>query len=478
MSIEEPPRRKSLVERLGFKPKAKKSQGKLRKQPPSEYAAPSIQSREEESVPIPWTLEAHRQKYKDQNIDTQLGERGDHTVLLHGITHRGSFDSSRDVSGEDLLDERPSGDEFIARVPGDVWDMIIDYLSPVDAANLAFTSKTCLRTIGYKPWSRLDRQENYRYRIEFLLPMDRHLPYHLFCFPCACYHFRIQPGNERLKKPDIPNPIFDCPNARNPLLKPPKARLTAGRELPFTFLQLALRAHRYLPEYGISVDSMSRRWKEDGHGWMHSSRYLIHNGHLLVRVTSSQYTRANLQLSEKRMLLFSREDYTPYFSACAHWRHGELLDLCKCALDHIPAPRDTSGPQGLANKVKDRLDGRAYDPNSLVSLCGNCQPMRRCPQCPSEYLIEIRLLEDKAEKCFKRAIVVTRWTDLGDETMSREWKACAGQIEDYDSFAEIGKRAVSGVFESAFTKEQIPGQRMLSLNPTGKVTDEDKDAWY
>lgn len=479
-----PVQQKGFRARLGsaFSGK-KKSTGKLRKAPPSDhptslYTVSTTSSRSDGALRSqePWTMAASRLVSKGYAVDKQTGERRDDTAMLHGLAHRGSFDSFT-MPIRKVKDTRPSGDVWIKRIPGDVWDMIIDYLNPCDAANLAFASKAMLRRIGYKPWSRLDRLENRQHRLDFLIPMDAHMPYHLFCFQCASYHFRIQPGNERLKLPDVINPIFDCPLAKDPTKKAPRARITPARNLPFTFLQLCLRASRYLPEYGVTSDSLSRRWTEQG-GWSHQTRYLIHEGRLLVRVISSAFAQPGLPASAQRLLLFSRGDYSPYFSCCAHWRDGELLNLCKCALEHIPIPRTTEGPQGLANKVQDRLNGMHYNPNEIVSLCGKCQPMRRCPWCPSEYLIEIRLVEDKESKMFRRAIVVTRWSDLGDETMSKEWKACMGELDDYDSFMEVGKRAVSGTFEAAYTEEHIPGQRMLSLNPMRKKLAEDADTWY
>ena len=58
-----------------------------------------------------------------------------------------------------------------------------------------------------------------------------------------------------------------------------------------------------------------------------------------------------------------------------------------------------------------------------------------------------------------------------------EWAAVVGEYDGYDSFKEIGKRAVSGVFESAFT-DTTPRQRILSANPEGLKDDEDRGDWY
>lgn len=457
--------------------KKKKSSGKLQKKPPPEVAAAQAQN-EFHQLP-PNVLQYHRKAFRDGNIDTQLGERRDDTAMLHALAHKGSFDSFKEKT-DVIPDLREPGESLMAKLSTDVWDSVIDYLNPVDAANLAFASRTLLRQIGYKPWRRLDRPENKKYRVAFLLPMDRHLPYHLFCFPCARYHLRIQAGNERLRLPDVVNPIIDCPNIRLPSHKPPRLRMTPKRQLPFTFVQLVLRAHEYGPEYGVTTDSLSRRWQEGE--WTHLSRYHVHDGHLLMRMTSYAFAEPGLPLSGQRMLLYDRDDYSPYFSACAHWRDGDIMKICKCALGHIPLPKvvgfDT--PAAVAARLQDTMNNTRYNPNAIVTLCGTCQPMRRCPCCPTEFLVEIRLMEDKSDKTFKRAIVVTRWSDLGSASMSDEWRSMRG--EDgvaFDSFAMAGKRAIAGIFESYYTDDHIPGARILSLNPKNRVRGEDDDdVWY
>jgi len=90
--------------------------------------------------------------------------------------------------------------------------------------------------------------------------------------------------------------------------------------------------------------------------------------------------------------------------------------------------------------------------------------------------------EDKNDpsKLFKHAIVVTRWTDLGDGSspqQSAEWAACNGEAE-FDSFTALGKRAISGVFESQFTVDQIPGQKIISMNPSKEKRGEEGHNWY
>jgi hypothetical protein len=107
--------------------------------------------------------------------------------------------------------------------------------------------------------------------------------------------------------------------------------------------------------------------------------------------------------------------------------------------------------------------------------------MRRCPECPTEYLIELKMAEDRSDpvNIFKQALVLTRWSDLGDGSSpwSLEWAACNGEAE-YDSFKAIGRRAISGVFEAQFNSDTIPGQRVLSMNPNNEKRGEAGHNWY
>ncbi|PYH87761.1 hypothetical protein BO71DRAFT_424156 [Aspergillus ellipticus CBS 707.79] len=434
-------------------------------------------------------LEAHRLKYRAINAgkDTQLGESRDHTEILHAIGVQ-DFDPADPYADGHLHDHRPPGEPMIASLTPDLWLLISTYLTPADCASLAFTSKTLFSRLSPSaPFSALSLPENREFRADFLSTQDRALPHHLLCFPCAIYHRRTQEGHEKLRPADVVNPLFACPNMQNALLPPPRHRITHNRTLPFTFVQLVMRARRFSPTYGIPPESLSRRWRRDD--WSHHSRFHIHRGHLLMRVTSTRFADPALPPSSQRLLLYSREDYWPYFSACAHWRDGELMNACKCALTHIPVPRNTSALQGLEHRAKDVMARRVHNPNALATLCGKCRPMRRCPECPSEYLIEIKLTEDRTDSralVFRHAIVVTRWCDLGDGSsprLSREWAACNGLLDTegpdrYDSFQMLGKRSISGIFESAITDDTLPGQRIISMNPKGKKLGEEGTGWY
>ena len=461
--------RPSLKSRLGMAFRPKPSAKRLTKGKPPEKGSEDFKQKEE----FP------KQNVSDQNysagaLDVQTGERKDYTAMLHGLVHHGSIDSLDSVSQKSILESgRKPGESSVASLSIVTWKRIAAYLTPSETASLAFSCKTLHYLLGYGPWIALNSPENRQYKLEFLLHMDRSLPDHLLCFPCAIYHARIQKGQERLKPAHVINPLVSCPST----VIPARLRLTMGHTLPFTFVQLALRTRRYGQEYGIPADSLSRRYKDRDSEWLHQTRYYAHKGHLLLRATSQIFASYGLPDSGKRHLLYSREDYTPYFSVCAHWRDGELMNICKCALDHIPKARESVVQQfhaGYAIKQSSRHN------TPIVTLCRNCRPMRRCPQCPTEYLVELKLAEDKDDSInrFKQAIVVTRWSDLGDGStpLSAEWAACNGQA-DFDSFAAIGKRTISGVFESQ-NGVTVPGQRVISLNPKKDKRGEEGHKWY
>ena len=474
--------RKGFRSRLGSALRPKKLRNKIR-----EDVRPSIASEGSAEVndvlPAPLApLEVHRQHYRDkwQQVDTQLGERRDFTELLHSIGRVDPFDSEQSSQTEES-DHGSSGEHIVASLSPELWDLIAGSLTPIEAANLALSCRTLYIRLGRRPWDILDRPENWSQKIEFLIRFDQQLPDHLLCFPCASYHLRTQRGNEALRPAHILNPLFNCPNARNAARPAPKTRITPGRYLHFVFVQLALRAQKFSPRHGISLDTISKRWRRDG--WWYHSQYYVHKNHLFMRVVSSCFALAGLTPAGMRLLLYSRDDYWPYFSVCGHWKEGELMQVCKCALSHIPVPRASDGYQGIQARLHDELAGRSYTPTPIITLCGECRPMRRCPECATEYLVEIKLTEDNTVRgriAFRYAIIVTRWTDLGDGTspLSPEWAACNREGPPYDSFAALQKRAISGIFESAFAQDAIPGQRIISLNPKSKTLRGQQDSWY
>ena len=149
-----------------------------------------------------------------------------------------------------------------------------------------------------------------------------------------------------------------------------------------------------------------------------------------------------------------------------------MLKVCKCALSHVP-----EAPERIRDQLK---QGRGPDLSArnrkfAISQCENCRDIRRCPQCPTEYLIQIKMVESTSaagRPTFKHAIQVTRWSDLGNGSsplLSREWASCCGYdeemgMEKFDSFKEAGKRLINGTFE-AETNNHLFLRRVVSLDP-------------
>ncbi|OQE08768.1 hypothetical protein PENVUL_c008G02187 [Penicillium vulpinum] len=480
MSAESPGHQNGFKSFLSKALRPKKSRQTLRKGRSTTDLRLSPRSSVEEAPPMPELapLHAHRLKYKELHaqVDSQLGERRDYTEIIHSIGTLDVNDTS--AATYENNENRPPGEGDIASLSPKLWVHIAGYLNPADAASLAIANTTLYQRLGPRYLMALNHPDNETHKTNFLSGLDISFPHHLLCFPCIQYHRRTQEGKERIRPSHVINPLFNCPNAKNPLKPPPRHRITHGRNIPFVFVQLVMRAHRFGPSYGLAAEALGRRWQRDD--WSHTSRFHINAGRLLMRVTSQTFAEPGLAPSAQRMLLYSREDYWPYFSACAHWRDGELMPSCKCALEHIPRPRSTGGLQGIEHRVKDRIAGQVFDPNALTTLCGFCRPMRRCPECPTEYLIEVKLCEDHVDKRFKQAIVVTRWSDLGDGTTPGgiEWGAINGKRDDYDSFVHYAKRGIASIFEAAFTADTLPGQRVVSLNPKNKKLGEKGDQWY
>lgn len=366
-----------------------------------------------------------------------------------------------------VVDHDSRGLCLINRLEADLWCHIANMATLSGAASLAFSCKTLRYKLGARPWDDLNAPENKLEKINFLLAFDDHYQHHLLCFLCAIYHPRKEPGKEKLIAQHVSRPVFDCPNARH--LPLPRMRLTHGRELPFAFVQLVMRAYRHSPDHGLGVNDLARRWDCKDSDWSHRTRFMVYEGHLLMRTTSTTYARKRLQPSEQRLLLYSRSDYAPYFSVCEHWHNGDLLKLCKCALSHVPEEG-----RGVWSQLRDRprITMEKTKTNYFPKLCDECKPLRRCPECPSEYLLELRFMEDKKDRItpFKHALVVSRWSDLGDgrSPSSPEWASCVGKA-DYDSFAKVSNSTLCSTFENAMSNG-APGQRALSLAPKGRPT--------
>ncbi|KAF2724431.1 hypothetical protein K431DRAFT_300759 [Polychaeton citri CBS 116435] len=473
--------------------KEKKKAAKLKKRNANLPARKSIDSRQSDVNELG---EREYSVFSDQSTLVE-GKRTDNTDMIHSLAHHDSFDSlvnaayvRRKLKFDDDLDDTDDPilqekihelnverERMIESLPTDLWQLIASYLPPSDAAHLAMASWTLHTKLGKGPLQALDLPEHRNEKIRFLNHMDWYLPGYILCFPCAKYHHRTRRGSEKLYIDYVGNPLYICPSVKSSYL--PRMAITWGRELPYSFVQLTTRAAVKGKNYGIDASTLDRKWKCPVSTWSHHTRYHVHDGRLLMRVRSQTYADSKLTETAVRHLLYDREEYRPYFSVCAHWQDGELMPLVKCALSHIPSP-----PKSIRSQLKEKpkVDFAARSPQFIVTGCDDCRPARRCPECPTEYLIEVNMAEDTSDpvRRFKHVIVVTRWSDLGNGSSphtSPEWTAINGKSNTFDSFTNVGRRAVAGIFESKVSGS-IPGQRMLSLNPKNEKLGEEGHGWY
>ncbi|KAF1986302.1 hypothetical protein K402DRAFT_446535 [Aulographum hederae CBS 113979] len=431
-------------------------------------------------------------EYEDSEASTLVeSRRPDMTALLHGLSNNndsleelnealGRADIHRkDGEPEVLLDAEGNPipqeviDASMRRIDSlspELWKYASTFMSPHDAASLVMANKIFLNKLGKEPLETLNEPDNFQHKTLLLSHYDYLYPLHLLCPQCAIFHRRTRRGDEKWKAEYTLNPLFNCPKTRDTVL--PRTRVVHGRYLPFHFAQLVLRARKFGDPYGIPIDRLSRRINCADSKWNHTLRFHIFKGHLLMRSVSSCIADPNLTATAERMLLYDRMHFTPYFSVCAHWRDGDLMKLTKCALSHIPRP-----PQSVRAQLKQgpKVSLAAMNPNFIVRGCEQCRPMHRCPECPSEYLIEVRMVEDKSPDAhfrFRHAIVVTRWADLGDgkSPYREEWAACNDELPE-------GERTVCGIFEAGVGNE-VPGSRVLNLNPKGQKKGEEGHNWY
>lgn len=321
---------------------------------------------------------------------------------------------------------------------------------------------------------------------------DRTLPYHLFCFNCCTYHARLRPGLETLSPSWITTPVFACPTLKT--LPTPRLAVTPSRKLPFTLPQLLARATRLDSlAHGIHMSALSKTWVDiaegfeaspdieneggsfisydgaDGGpiGWRHRTQLRTHHGHVLLRVSSTHVLPQRLlSTSEINRLLITRSNYEPYFSTCQHWHTagpvGPLLSLAKCAIGHAQAPhiKDSKNDgnnvdkRGKARKtVIPTADSKGVPltgvGSKVTSQCAECRPLRRCEDCGTEYLIQLRVQQDKTRRKssaasagsngaaaspaaalpkFRPYLSVTRYSDLGPCVRPDEaqWRSVAG----------------------------------------------------
>ena len=328
-------------------------------------------------------------------------------------------------------------DRALLRVPTELWLLIVDSLDPCSAASLACVNRQTSRLLGAEVWKALNEPSNRSHKVRFLQFSEHAFPKHVLCHACGIYHPRRNFGKDHrlLQSTTITTSAKNsvaqnC--ARSELI--PSVRLTFDVALPFTLAHLVTQRQRHgnSSEWGIPLSVLSKSWSPaisdwtTTAEWFHRAKFVIDKrGHLLMKVSSTFWTAADLTDCERRLALSCRKDYTANYSTCPHEALGSrLFRICECALGHIPSTKSSlsgsKGPKGTPFTPPQRMGAGG---------CATCLPLFRCLVCPTEYKIGVQLKEFRIGRgalAFRHAIVVTRWSDLGDAwaPYSPEWRAC------------------------------------------------------
>lgn len=315
-----------------------------------------------------------------------------------------SFDSGICVRSVDPSVRKRGGSDdsldLTTWLPSEIWEMVANHLAPSTAAALTMTGRRMYRYLGNQYLDALNAEENREEKASFLHHFEDKLPQHILCWQCGVYHHRQDASSERLGQYESA-----CPRYRADA----QSMLSRDRLIPWDLVHLATRAARHTPAHGIPTSALTKKWTSES-GWKHTTRALLVDTHLVLRASSLSWVEAYMSASELRVVVDER--YHERFSHCKHISNS-LDKYAKCAVSHI-----RPGYQ-------------------VTAQCAACRPLRRCNQCPSEYLIEIKLVEDRQGPrspllpAFRHALSVTRWSDLGAGTSphaSLEWRAARSPL--------------------------------------------------
>ncbi len=344
-------------------------------------------------------------------------------------------DSNSDTAACSQFESPRLASDLISTLPPELWHIIARFLPLASRAAMALSSRQWLSIFGAQPWSMLKLPGNRHQRLAFLRLIDSELPDHLLCHKCAIYHTRPA--------------AYDAWKLKSH--RAGYAMLAGGVLLPFHIVQLAIRAKRLGPRFGITLDKLqtmawgycapldmpptSTTW--GCNGWWHSWSYAIVDGKFLVRFDSAMYVDVDTSMDsfDSRKGGGLRAERT--ISKCKHLRGG-LDEVCKCAVSHIESGFQPTFP------------------------CDKCRPMRNCYKCATEYLVRVELSGDATH----HILTVSRWSDLGDglDPMSKEWDRASSYIHwgaDFGAPATVRSR-----FESSFGRH-VPHEEFtpLSRNP-------------
>ncbi|KAK2797235.1 hypothetical protein FQN51_008758 [Onygenales sp. PD_10] len=341
------------------------------------------------------------------------------------------FGSAGSQGSEGSIKETESGPKptKLTDLPTELVLMILDYVSPVDAACLTLCNHHFLRVLGTQSWTALDSG----LRELFLTRLTSDLPFHFFCHFCSVIHSckdMLPPGPASLR--------YKYPARHSEELRMLHTNSLVGLvsvhegrwcwyHFNFFHLQLAMKRYYNGPPHGLSTESLSFTQVE----------FSATNSITTLSSVEGRICQGpSLCMRFQNWALFNAATLDEFLSQidfifiCGHdtmtWHLSYFAPLFAAALE---------GPRTDEN-------GMRIDPE-----------IHRCSRCGVEYQIEVMNYGDLG-----LALVITKWLDLGPglRPTDAEWNGLFDrQIKQLPAGKSVGDT------RSLFERE--PGLSLESL---------------
>jgi hypothetical protein len=310
----------------------------------------------------------------------------------------------------------------LMKLPAELLQMIIEYLSPADLACLALCNHTLLSRLGTGSLM-LPHEDNEKHRELFLTRLAQDLPPYFLCYPCSRLHLS--------KYVDPPGPAFQ-----------PRRRLRCHYIDPGESLWESVKAHKRSSLYRFRFVHLQLAMKRHYHGCQHG---------ISTESLAFSEVRSSCDGDELTTLLSVDARVCPQdrqASLCLRVQHWAMLD-------------DSMDQKLLLSKMQFMLicDHLEVDDPKIIQIINESRPSQlelfTCRSCNVDFQLEIRECGDRA-----LALVITKWLDLGSGLTPKDprWRAHLG----WDEGAEIDAFRRPGEIRRRFEKEHELSQDALS----------------
>ena len=297
----------------------------------------------------------------------------------------------------------------LSGLPTEIVQMIAQYVSPVDAASLAFCSRTLVYLLGRRQWDFSDSTV----RSQFLARLERDYPALFYCESCSILHPRDAIGP--------PGPAFQPEislRRHTDKNEPPSLSLWRSVDVHpmhslydfnFMHLQLAMKRYHHGPEHGIPTESLAYtevRWFEERS----------------VTTLLSVEARACCDQTKPSPMCLRIQNWALVGGGASRSAEDFLSKIGFIWICTHLSVRDAN----ISQFVRSELDVYAYyyaEDGGRPPSGNDDNIFFKCRMCAIDYRLQVRRCGDEGP-----ALVITKWLDLGagSTPMGIEWKRHLG----------------------------------------------------